>query len=47
MLESLALAYREVLELVTSVANRPVDVIHIVGGGTQNALLLNQMTADA
>ena len=46
VLESLALAYREVLELVTDVANQPVDIIHIVGGGTQNTLL-NQMTADA
>lgn len=46
VLESLALAYREVLELVTSVAEQKVSVIHIVGGGTQNRLL-NQMTADA
>jgi sugar (pentulose or hexulose) kinase len=53
-LESLALAYREVLERVTAtsassaqaVANRQVSVIHIVGGGTQNTLL-NQMTANA
>jgi len=46
ILESLALAYREVLELVTDIADRQVSVIHIVGGGTQNQLL-NQMTADA
>jgi rhamnulokinase len=46
VLESLALAYREVLEQVTAVANHPVSTIHIVGGGTQNELL-NQMTADA
>ena len=46
VLESLALAYREVLELVTAVADQSVSVIHIVGGGTQNKLL-NQMTANA
>jgi rhamnulokinase len=46
VLESLALAYREVLEQVAQVANHTVSVIHIVGGGTQNELL-NQMTADA
>jgi len=46
VLESLALAYRAVLERVTAVANRHVAIIHIVGGGTQNELL-NQMTADA
>jgi rhamnulokinase len=54
VLESLALAYREVLEQVTAtsassaqaVANRQVSVLHIVGGGSQNELL-NQMTADA
>jgi len=46
VLESLALAYREVLELVTAVADRQVSVLHIVGGGTKNQLL-NQMTANA
>ncbi len=46
VLESLALAYREVLELVTAVARRQLSVIHIVGGGTKNHLL-NQMTANA
>ena len=46
VLESLALAYREVLEQVTAVASRRVETVHIVGGGSQNRLL-NQMTADA
>jgi rhamnulokinase len=46
VLESLALAYREVLDVVTAVAHKPVSVLHIVGGGTQNELL-NQMTANA
>jgi rhamnulokinase len=46
VLESLALAYREALELVAAVASRHISVIHIVGGGSQNQLL-NQMTANA
>lgn len=47
ILESLALAYRDSLTQVSSVASASsVSVIHIVGGGTQNKLL-NQMTADA
>lgn len=46
VLESLALAYRQTLEQVESVAGRRAEVIHIVGGGSQNELL-NQMTADA
>jgi rhamnulokinase len=46
VLESLALAYRQVLEGIKTVANRPVSALHIVGGGTQNKLL-NQMTANA
>lgn len=46
VLESLALAYREVLEQVTAVADQKVSVLHIVGGGTQNQLL-NQLTANA
>ncbi|MCA9956323.1 MAG: hypothetical protein KC434_16455, partial [Anaerolineales bacterium] len=46
VLESLALAYREVLEQVTAVAKQMVSVLHIVGGGTQNRLL-NQLTANA
>ncbi len=46
VLGSLAVAYRDVLNELTAVSNRTVDVIHIVGGGTRNKLL-NQMTADA
>ena len=46
VLESLALAYRHVLDLLQAVTGKPVDVIHIVGGGSQNELL-NQMTANA
>lgn len=46
VLDSLALAYREALEQVQSVSGHPISTVHIVGGGTQNALL-NQMTANA
>lgn len=45
-LESLALRYRWVLENLEKLLGRRLDLIHIVGGGSQNALL-NQLTADA
>ncbi len=45
-LESLALRYRWVLERLEELTGRRIDTIHIVGGGSQNALL-NQLTADA
>lgn len=44
--ESLALAYRHVLETLDALADHRTEVIHVVGGGSQNALLC-QMTADA
>jgi rhamnulokinase len=46
VLESLALAYRDVFEKLETISGRSIDVIHIIGGGAENALL-NQMTADA
>ena len=46
ILESLAERYRQVLESLESLAERRFDVIHIVGGGSRNALL-NQLVADA
>ncbi len=46
VLESLALKYRHVLDLLIDVSGRQVEVVHIVGGGAQNALLC-RMTADA
>ncbi len=46
VLESLALRYREVIESLSACAEQQVETIHILGGGSQNALL-NQMTADA
>lgn len=45
-LESLALKYRMVLGWLEELSGTPVEVIHIVGGGTQNELL-NQFTANA
>ena len=45
-LESLALTYRDVLINLESLLGKPMEVLHIVGGGGQNRLL-NQMTADA
>jgi rhamnulokinase len=44
--ESLALKYRYVLEQCISVSGKAVEVLHIIGGGSRNALLC-QMTADA
>ena len=38
--------YRWVVEILEELTGRPVEVVHIVGGGTQNKLL-NQFTADA
>jgi rhamnulokinase len=46
ILESLALRYREVLEMLESLLGRRFGVIHIVGGGSQNQAL-NQFVADA
>src|SRR6267142_3380498 len=45
-LESLALKYQQVLECLEDVSGKRVEVIHIVGGGSRNALL-NRFTADA
>jgi rhamnulokinase len=45
-LESLALRYRMTIEAIEEVTGRTYDILHIVGGGTQNKLL-NQFAADA
>ncbi len=44
--ESLALKYRYAIEQAEDLTGREVRTIHVVGGGSQNALLC-QMTADA
>ncbi len=45
-LESLAMTYRSVALHLEELTGKSYDLLHIVGGGGQNALL-NQMTADA
>ncbi len=45
-LESLALRYRWVLERLEELLGRKLEVIHVVGGGSQNTLLC-QFAADA
>jgi rhamnulokinase len=44
--ESLALEYRHVLEKINSMRGETIEVLHIVGGGSQNELL-NQFTANS
>ena len=44
--ESLSLRYRQVLENLCSLSPRPVEVLHVIGGGSRNDLL-NQWTANA
>lgn len=44
--ESLAMKYRFCLDMMISVSGKRVDKLHIIGGGSRNALLC-QMTADA
>jgi rhamnulokinase len=43
--ESLAMKYRWSLERLEAILDKPLDVLHIVGGGTKNRLL-NQFTAN-
>jgi rhamnulokinase len=44
--DSLALKYRETLAALEELTGEPIEVIHIVGGGSQSRLL-NQCAADA
>jgi rhamnulokinase len=44
--ESLALAYRRRIRELIDITGRPIERIHIVGGGSRNRLLC-EMTADA
>ncbi|MGC5565930.1 rhamnulokinase [Streptomyces sp. FR-108] len=46
ILDSLALAHRRAVFQARELADHPVDVVHIVGGGARNALLC-RLTADA
>ncbi|MFI2510453.1 rhamnulokinase family protein [Streptomyces sp. NPDC018972] len=46
ILDSLALAHRKAVTDAQRLAGQSADVVHIVGGGTRNALLC-QLTADA
>ncbi|MBM4160144.1 MAG: rhamnulokinase [Ignavibacteria bacterium] len=46
ILESLALKYRLVLDQLRTLHHRPINRIHIIGGGAQNKVLC-QFTADA
>jgi rhamnulokinase len=46
ILESLADTYRKVLNNLENLIGRPIDRIHIVGGGSRNRLL-NQLAANA
>ncbi len=46
IVDSLALAYRRTLRDAQRLADREVDVLHVVGGGARNELLC-QLTADA
>ena len=46
ILGSLATAFADVIEQAEQLSGHPVEVVHVVGGGSQNALLC-QLTADA
>lgn len=44
--ESLSLRYRQVIEDLRSFSPRPIETLHVIGGGSRNDLL-NQFTANA
>ncbi|MGI5170153.1 rhamnulokinase [Spirillospora sp. CA-253888] len=46
ILDSLALGHREAVRQAASLSGKTVDVVHLVGGGSRNALLC-RLTADA
>jgi rhamnulokinase len=46
ILESLALGHRAAIRDAARLSGRPVEIVHVVGGGAHNALLC-QLTADA
>ncbi|MDR0326973.1 MAG: hypothetical protein LBI05_01615 [Planctomycetaceae bacterium] len=44
--DSLAHRYKEMLDKLAGLISFPIEKLHVIGGGSQNALL-NQLTADA
>jgi rhamnulokinase len=46
ILESLAFKYKDVIEKINTITQNKIEVLHVVGGGSQNDLL-NQLTSDA
>lgn len=46
VLDSLAIKYSKMIKNIEYLTNREIEILHIVGGGSQNHLL-NQLTADA
>lgn len=44
--ESLALKYRKILDIFRSLSDHPIEKLHVIGGGSRNALL-NRFTANA
>ena len=46
ILDSLAVAFAAAIDDAERLSGRPIEVVHLVGGGSQNALLC-QLTADA
>ncbi len=46
ILESLALKYRSMVEAIEDITEKPIEILHIVGGGVQNEVLC-QFTANA
>ena len=46
IIDSLALAHRRAIRQVQDLSGRQVDTVHVIGGGSRNALLC-QLTADA
>jgi rhamnulokinase len=46
ILDNLAAAFAETIDQAERLSGQPVEVVHVVGGGSRNALLC-QLTADA
>lgn len=44
--ESLALRYRQTVDEIEQITGRPIEILHLVGGGSQNEVL-NQFAANA